>query len=58
MVGKRFYPILQIEANESCDLFSFTEKKGRWTSFKLPQFVSTEMIAAVKAEVSKGDMFN
>jgi hypothetical protein len=57
VVNKRFYPIFQIESTDNGESFHFVEKRGRWNNFRIPDFVSSEMLKLVKDEVSQNELF-
>ena len=54
---KRYFPILQIQTENEGRSYTFVERRGRWSIFKLPDFVTEEMLAKVKAEACTNELF-
>ena len=57
VVNKRFYPIFQISTSNCGESFEFVERKGRWNSFKIPSFVTNDMLTAIKADMATNELF-
>ena len=53
----RFFPLLQIGTSDGGLSFYFIEKRGRWMGFKVPPFVTPEMLTCVKNEMLALDLF-